>query len=69
MPKATEAKLNGRTIGVEDALSVRARNSDVVFRCIACDERVRAHSRGTTDQAAHFEHFVANPDCRMSGGK
>jgi hypothetical protein len=67
MPKATEGKLNGRIIGIDEALSVKQREKDVVFRCISCGERIRAHSRGTTDQAAHFEHFIANPECPLSG--
>jgi hypothetical protein len=38
----------------------------VVFRCVECGQRVRAHKKGTTGQAAHFEHMAANPRCRFS---
>ena len=63
----TKCKLNGRVIGIDDALAIRKRKSDAVFQCVKCGERVRAHSRGSTNQAAHFEHFNANPKCPWSG--
>lgn len=63
----TECRLNGRVIGIDDALAIRKRKGDVVFSCVKCGERVRAHSRGSTTQAAHFEHFAANPNCPWSG--
>ncbi len=66
MPKATMCKLNDRTISIEEALAIRTRKTADEFRCLECDERVRAHKMGTTHQAAHFEHMVANPQCRLS---
>lgn len=69
MPKATQCKLNGQTISIDEALAIRDRRAGVVFRCVECGERVRAHRTGTTQQAAHFEHFSANPRCRLSGAR
>jgi hypothetical protein len=31
-----------------------------------CGEIVRAHRRGITGQAAHFEHRTKNPRCSLS---
>lgn len=67
MPKATTCKLNDRTIDITEALALRARKRDIVFRCAKCGEHVRAHKKGTTEQAAHFEHLSANPRCPLSG--
>ena len=58
-----------RTISIEEALAVLDRKSRVVFRCVECGGRVRAHKMGTTHQAAHFEHMVANSKCRLSHSK
>jgi len=66
MPKATICKLNDRPIDIDEALAIRARKPTVVFFCSECGERVRAHKRGSTGQAAHFEHMIANPRCRLS---
>lgn len=69
MPKATRCKLNGRVIDVEEAAALRDRKPSIVFDCIRCGERVQPHNRGTTGQAAHFEHRKANPDCQLSSGR
>lgn len=66
MPKAIKCKLNDRTISIDEALAIRNRKSPVIFQCVECGERVRAHKKGTTQQAAHFEHMVANSRCRLS---
>ena len=66
MPKATTCKLNDQYIPIDEALAIRDRKSKVIFRWIECGQRVRAHKMGTTQQAAHFEHLVANPQCRLS---
>jgi hypothetical protein len=68
VPKATRCKLNDRTIDIDEALTLRARRSRPVFRCLECGEPVRAHKKGTTHQAAHFEHRTANPRCPLSTG-
>jgi hypothetical protein len=37
-------------------------------RCIECHKRVKVHGRSRGgSQAAHIEHFVANPKCSLSG--
>ena len=66
MPKATSCNLNGRPVHIEDALAMRRRGVSPPFRCTECDEPVRPHKRGTTGQAAHFEHEIANQRCRLS---
>ena len=66
MPKATTCILNGRSLGVAEALALRQRNPKIAFRCSKCGEPVRAHKKGTTGQAAHFEHFSKNQNCELS---
>ena len=67
MPKATFCYLEGRQIDIDEALQLReAGKSSPAFCCTACGEHVRAHRRGTTGQAAHFEHRVQNPHCSLS---
>jgi hypothetical protein len=67
MAKATTCTLNGRTITIAEALALRTkRGLQGSLRCIECGEKVRAHRKGTTDQAAHFEHHVKNPKCSRS---
>ncbi|MFZ2493475.1 MAG: hypothetical protein WA208_18505 [Thermoanaerobaculia bacterium] len=61
MPKATTA-----IIDIEDALAVREAGLTTQYRCVGCGQPVRAHKKGTTDQAAHFEHLARNPDCKLS---
>ena len=67
MPKATRCVLGSRTITVEEALAIPEIEVRRRFRCVQCGERVRAHKKGTTGQAAHFEHMSANPRCARSG--
>ena len=67
MPKATYCHLEGRQIDISEALQLReAGKNSPVFRCTVCGEHVRAHRRGTTGQAAHFEHRAKNPLCSLS---
>jgi hypothetical protein len=70
VPKATDCKLYGELIGVEEALYLRdeARRQRMPyppFRCRECGEFVRPHKKGTTDQAAHFEHRESSPVCSL----
>ncbi len=69
MPKATTCKLNGRIIGVEEALQIRHKagrsRQYPPFRCRECNEFVRPHKEGTTGQAAHFEHRESSPGCSL----
>jgi len=66
MPKATSCTLYGEIVGVEEAMLLRdeasrQRRRYPPFRCRECNEFVRPHKKGTTDQAAHFEHRESNP--------
>ena len=70
MPKATDCKLYGELIGVEEALYLRdeakrQRRPYPPFRCRECGEFVRPHKKGTTDQAAQFEHRESSPGCSL----
>lgn len=70
MPRATECKLNDKTIGIERALQLRAdrgrgERGVLDFRCIECGESVRAFKESRIG-AAHFEHDRRNPKCRLS---
>jgi hypothetical protein len=70
MPKATTCKLNGRIIGVEEALRLRDeakgnRRRYPDFSRRECDELVRPHKKGTTGQEAHFEHRKSSPGCSL----
>lgn len=69
MPKATKCKLNGRIIDVEEALQIRdeAQRSRPYppFSCRECNELVRPHKKGTTGQAAHFEHRESSLGCSL----
>ena len=70
MPKATSCKRFGQIIGVDEALRLRdearrRRRAYPPFRCRECDEFVRPHKKGTTDQAAHFEHRESSPGCPL----
>ncbi len=70
MPKAKDCKLYGELIGVEEALYLRdeakrQRRTHPPFRCRECGEFVRPHKKGTTDQAAHFEHREGSPGCPL----
>ena len=59
--------LNGRRVDVATALELRDRKTKLDFRCPECGEGVRAHKKGSTGQAAHFEHLSANVRCSLSG--
>jgi len=70
MPKATTCKLDGRIVGIEEALRLRdesrkRRRPYPRFRCRECNEFVRSHKKGTSDQAAHFEHRERSPGCSL----
>ncbi len=65
--KPPSASLEGRQIDVNEALELRkAKGASPKFRCTLCDEPVRPHRKGTTGQAAHFEHRTKNPNCALS---
>lgn len=67
MPKSAFCSLEGRQIGVAEALRLRdTSKSRPMFRCYVCGEQVRPHHAGTTGQAAHFEHQTKNPRCALS---
>ncbi len=61
VPKATSA-----LIDIESALALRVSGQRPVYRCAECRELVRPHRKGTTEQAAHFEHLRRNPICSLS---
>ena len=70
VPKATDCKLYGELIGVDQALYLRdearrRRERIPPFRCRECGEFVRPHKRGTTAQAAHFEHRESSAGCSL----
>ena len=66
MPKATSCLLDKREISVGEALKIDNPSVKRRFSCVECGERVRAHKKGTTNQAAHFEHMSRNPRCSRS---
>ena len=66
MPKATTARAGKHILPIERALEMRTSGYRPDFRCTECDEPVRPHKKGTTGQAAHFEHEVRNPECTLS---
>ena len=53
-------------IGIDDALSLREGQVRPGFWSIECHQAVRPHKRGTTGQAAHFEHSDRNAKCSLS---
>ena len=55
-----------KAISIDDALNMRGRRVWHGGRCIECHEPVRPHKRGTTGQAAHFEHLERNARCSRS---
>ena len=60
--------MNGDVIDIATALERRAADRNARFRCVECGDRVRPHKKGTTGQAAHFEHLRKNPACSLSTG-
>lgn len=71
MPKATTCELDGRIIGVEEAMQLRDEAKKRLrpypqFHCRECGEDVKPHEEGTTGQAAHFEHWRKNLNCSQS---
>ncbi len=66
MPKATVCLFAGRQIDVNEALELRKAKKALELHCTLCGEPVRAHRKGTTGQAAHFEHRTKNPSCALS---
>jgi len=72
MAGATMCNLDGRSLNVEDAISLRdaaKRNHEEapVFTCVECGKTVRPHRAGTSD-VAHFEHHARNPQCSLRRG-
>jgi hypothetical protein len=72
MPNASNCKLCGEIIGVDEALYLRdearrQRKPYPPFRRRECGEFARPHKRGTTDQAAHFEHRESSPTLEPRG--
>ena len=67
MATMTTCTLDGRTIGIEDAISIKDGRSIAApdFRCTECSQPVRPHRSGG-HAAAHFEHLERNPDCSQS---
>lgn len=66
MANMTIAQLNSQDILIDDAVDLRDRSSvRPDFRCIECDEPVRAHKAGG-HVAAHFEHLNRNANCSLS---
>ncbi len=61
--------LDGKKIDVNEALQLRdqarQRASRPNFRCMECEEPVRAHKAGGGAEA-HFEHYRRNRNCRLS---
>ena len=67
MPTMTECIMNGNTISISKALTLRdqADNRGVNredYLCTKCHKPVRAHKSGGS-VGAHFEHHKRNPDC------
>jgi hypothetical protein len=70
MPRADTCLLNDKRIDVIDALRLRddartLRATRPDFRCINCNQPVRAHKDGGHG-SAHFEHHRRNADCKLS---
>ncbi len=70
MPRATHCLLNGDTMSVDLALTLRdqARSRGAPrpdFRCTLCGAEVRPHRDGG-HTTAHFEHLASNPECPLS---
>ena len=66
MPKATTARAGKHIFDIEKALEMRKHGMKPDLRCVECGKPVRAHKKGTTDQAAHFEHLSRNLACHRS---
>jgi hypothetical protein len=69
MPRAVFCRFEGDRLAIHDALELRERtprSSKLSFVCEECGQPVRPHRAGTTGQAAHFEHYERNPECRLS---
>ena len=70
MVTMTNCIVDGHGVGIDRAVDLRdqADNRGVArpeFRCIECNQAVRAHKSGG-HAAAHFEHLERNPDCSLS---
>jgi len=69
MPKATECTFEGKPLEIVAALELRRnapRGTKLPFYCLSCGKSVRAHKKGVSGQAAHFEHLERNPACPLS---
>lgn len=69
MPRSVDCRLGSEVIGIEEALQLRAnarQGERLPLRCVECGQPVRAHRKGSTGQAAHFEHLKVNPACPRS---
>ena len=71
MPMATKCMHNGKECGIGEALRLRdaaRKQGDEApkFTCLACENEVRPHKKGSNGQAAHFEHHDRNRGCDLS---
>ncbi len=66
-PKMTHCRFQGRTIHIDEALTMRGDGpgSALGFCCIECGTPVRPHRAGGP-MAAHFEHLDRQPQCSLS---
>ena len=68
-PRMTSCRLgngeNDPIIGIDEANEMKwDPMNPMLFRCLGCGQRVRAHRMGRKGYpAAHFEHLTANPRC------
>lgn len=67
MATMTTCILNGRPIGIDEAIDIKETGSVTAtdFRCTECGHPVRPHKSGG-HVAAHFVHLERNPDCSQS---
>jgi len=70
MPRAIECVLEGRVVGIDEAIGDRnsaraARRRYPDWRCTECKKPVRPHAPGG-GAAGHFEHTERNPGCSLS---
>ena len=67
MVTMTSCTLDGNIMIIEEAIDLREHSSvRPDFRCIECENPVRAH-KSSGYAAAHFEHLESNnPDCSLS---
>jgi hypothetical protein len=66
--RSTTCKFGGQVIGIDEALEIRSRSGRIPpdFRCVECDERVKAFKKSVNGNTAHFEHQSRNAACSLS---